>query len=384
MEGLVSHVLQPEESGRFHRIWEFVYNKGNALPEGRSWTYDGDIVLGVEVHGQPAGAAILGRHQVNRSGATLSMGAVAEVGVLPEYRLAGVGREIMRLALETMVEEGMQLSCLYAFREPYYRNMGYEVSGIRTEIKCPGHRLPNPPVTLPLRQISAQDFHELKPCYEAFARAHNGATLRTDAQWRRRFGIRTPLIYAVGDPVEAYFWTQMEGWFWEDLSLGEVVWSTARGYESLMGALNGLCINRTALTWFEPEQGPFAAQYLDQGMSVSASRWTMWRVLDMVSSMEALRPHSTGSFVVQIEDENLAANTGSWLVEFSPEGVSCSRTQQSPDIVAGIAPWSQAFLGSPSLTRLVELGKIECKDPEKLRVASNLLSPNSVVCTEFF
>lgn len=384
MEGLVTFVLQPQESHRFHRIWEFVYNKGNALPEGRSWTYEGDLVLGVEVDGKPAGAAILGRHDVNRSGATLKMGAVAEVGVLPEYRLAGVGRELMRLALETMKDQGMHLSCLYAFREPYYRDMGFEVSGIRTEIKCPGHRLPNPPVTLPLRQILLEDHHLLKPCYEAFARMHNGATLRTDAQWRRRFGIRPPIIYAVGDPIEAYFWTQMEGWFWEDLSLGEVVWSTSRGYESLMGALNGLCINRTALTWFEPEQGPFAAQYLDQGMSITASRWTMWRVLNVPTALESLRTSESGEFVVAISDELIPENNGPWRVEFSPDAVRCTQTDAPADITAPIASWSQAFLGSPSLMRLAELGKIHSNSPEKLRVASTLLSANSVVCTEFF
>jgi predicted acetyltransferase len=212
--------------------------------------------------------------------------------------------------------------------------------------------------------------------------------MRSEWQWKRVLGENRQLtIYAVGEPVEAYAVVSHVTAFWTVDHISEVIWSSRRGYEGLLSMLGGLAINKTALTWFEPSDGPLYSDYLDQGVTASLERPIMFRVTDVKSALEALKPasHMSGRFSLQVYDNVIAANESQFQIEYSSGKVQVSASADgNADVSLDIRNFAQAFLGEPGLQNLVRLERVEVGDEERLADACALMPSQSVYCTDFF
>jgi len=62
---------------------------------------------------------------VNLDGQSVPMGGIGSVFTLEEYRHKGVASELMRLAVDTMVREGFEVSLLFADRLTFYNQFGW-------------------------------------------------------------------------------------------------------------------------------------------------------------------------------------------------------------------------------------------------------------------
>ncbi len=239
-----------------------------------------------EQNGQIQGACNVLDMTANRGTAVLNCGGIAGVAVLPELRRSGVGSAMMKWLVRHLRETETPLGSLYAFREPFYRKFGYEVAGRRQKITCPTHRWPKLESLLPIRRLTPADWQLLVPCYEVFAHSRSGLNVRAEWHWKRVLGENRQLtIYAVGEPVEAYAVVSHVTAFWTTDHISELAWSTRLGYEGLLSMLGGLAINKAGLSWFEPSDGPFYADYLDQGVEISIERPIMFRVNDVSRSL---------------------------------------------------------------------------------------------------
>lgn len=358
-----------------------VYQRGKPLSET---DLDPDEVGAVcHVDDKVVGAFLVVDFQCSRGLATLPCAGVAAVAVLPEVRHLGVGSSMMRWSLGAMRERGYVIANLYPFRESYYRKFGYESAGTRVLIECPRDRMPDFPVSLPVRRVAPEQVQELDAALVPYGNRHSGVARRTADNWKRRMGSNPPMIYAFGDPVEAYLWTAMDGTFWDDLSVGELVYSTPRGYESALGFLRTLGINRGAVQWSESTASPFLAAHVDGNTKVSYHRQTMWRILDVQGAFTRLHSANSGSFTFAVQDPHIEANTGVWQVSFAPGSVSIKRGQ-NPDFSLTIGQLTQAFLGEPSLSRLASMNLIEAHNPAKVLEAELLLSPMPTLCSDYF
>ncbi|MCC7102550.1 MAG: GNAT family N-acetyltransferase [Fimbriimonadaceae bacterium] len=350
-------VSSDREVEQYKRCYEEVWRQGKPFEAGELDPSDHALrylaVQGKEV----VGSFKLHRFRTTWNDTILDCAGVASVGVVPHHRSSGVGAQMMRLSLREMWERGFSLAALYPFRGKYYRQFGYEFCGSRWQIKCPVSRLPKYAPELRARRISVEDVVSLDGCYREFIRGYNGANVRTDEQWRLRMGKGAPLIYAVGDPIEAYAWTSMDGGFWEELSIGEIAWSSPRGYRSIMSVLRGLAINRSHLIWSEPAEGPYITQNLDQGADIELHRPAMFRIINV----ERMGLHG-----VNILDPDLPENSG----------IHGERL-----ITGGVGAITQAVLGEPSIDSLVSAGTITATD---LTVARATFPSKPVLCTEFF
>ncbi|MBL8048851.1 MAG: GNAT family N-acetyltransferase [Chthonomonas sp.] len=321
--------------------------------------------------------------QVSRRAATLPCAGVAAVGVLPEARHGGLGSAMMRWSLAAMRDRGYDLACLYPFRETYYGKFGYATAGVRVMIECPRDRMPDLPMTLPVRRIAPENVADLDSALVPYARRHSGVNLRSADNWQRRLGETPPMIYAFGEPAQAYLWTSLEGMFWDDLTVGELIYATREGYESALGFLRTLGINRGAISWRESSLSPFVIHHLDSNVKVSYDRLTMWRVLDVPRTFGRLQTNESGSFCFALTDDLLPDNAGTWRVNFSPAGVTIE-PGSDPDFSLDIRQLSPAFLGQPSLREFAELGLIQVHRPERIAEAERLLSPTPTLCPDFF
>lgn len=371
------------DSSALGEVWRIVYNRGEPIEHRQPLlrTYERGYVA--DRDGAVAGAYAVRALDLTRGGARLSCGGIAGVAVLPEHRQAGIGYDMMVHSLAEMRRQGHVLASLYAFRDSYYRKFGYEIAGRRWLIRCPQDRLPRIRQALPGRLVAADEVMCLDAAYGPFARTLNGAHLRSEADWRDRLGMRPPMIWAVGDPIEGYAWTHMEGGFWDELRVGEMGWSTPEGYRSILAVLAGLCINRSALIWNEPSRSPFLAIYGDQGVSFTLDRQAMFRCLDVPEALKRLAPEDSGEFSLRVHDPFLPDNAGPWRVRFGPGAVEVEQGGDG-DLAMDIQAFSQALMGEPSLADLLAIGRAQASSESRARSACALLSAAPVTLTEFF
>ena len=329
---------------------------------------------------------------VRHMGATLAAessvrcGGVAGVAVRPDARSSGVGTSLMRWAIQRMRDDGYALSHLYAFRESWYRRLGWEVCGARMKIQCPQHRLPEIRSNLQAREVLGEGaWKVIEPVYQSFASNYSGMNVRTASQWVTvtRGTKSLARVFAIGDPAEAYCVSHVQTAFWEEQHVSEVAWSSREGYDALLAFLRSVASNKTALTWYEPPDSPFLAQHTEQGVKVSLDRPIMYRVLDLEVSLSALRPDGAGEFTMAVLDEDVPENRGPWRIAFGAHGIEIAKAVDA-DIEIDIRRLSQAVLGEPSFATLLRHGLIRCGSEGAAAAAAKLFSPRPVYCMDFF
>ena len=301
MSIVVRTAESPADDPRLKEVWDWIWGGHAPDDEQLRAPSQGEVRLLAEVDGKTAGACIAHDFLVARGTADLKCGGVAAVGTLPAFRGQGVAHKMMVDLMYAMRDSGHQIASLYAFREKYYRKFGYEVCGWRWELDVPVDRMPRFESDLPVKSVSPEELDQLDGVYNSFIRGFSGSVVRRRDQWERRMGKKPPMVIAVGDPIEGYCWATVKE-FWEDVKVGEIAWSTERGYEALMGVLQGLASNQKHVVWSEPPNSRFLALHMDQGVEAKMSRWTMFRVLDLPSALMALKLEHEGEFTIEVRD----------------------------------------------------------------------------------
>ena len=370
-----------EDREAFFHVRAMTYNDGRPiLPEEQVFKTTRGYVA--EVDGKIAGVFGVLDFTCSRGAATLRDAAVAGVAVLPEFRRSGVGTVMMTESLRMFRSEGVPMASLYAFRESYYRKFGYEACGSRMRISVPNSRYPNVKQSLPVKRLTLAEVGLIQPCYESFCRQRSGMNVRTEAHWNRVLGKDTS-IYVAGDPIEAYVLVNHRWQFWEGQNISEVIWTTERGYETILSVMSGIGINKASVDWYEPSDGPFLQRFFDQGVSINVERLVMYRVTDVPESLKAMRNRHKGEFSIRVIDDIIPENEGPWRVSFSADGTHVEKAQKA-DIEMPIGIFTQALLGEPSLNDMIRNGMV-CQDKrEALHSMELLLPPSPTYCTDFF
>ncbi len=377
----VRPVSSPEDHAAFREVVNWTYR--NSAPEGPDDGPDpGETRFLGRVDGRPATACQVFDYTVARGPADLPCGAVAAVATLAPYRRSGVGGKLMREVVRWMCSRGTALSALYPYRETYYRKFGYASCGWRWEVTCPTARIPEVRSELPVRQVSPDEVSVFSEVYDPFVRRRSGGFLRGAADWTDRLGIKAPTLYAIGDPMEAYAMATLKE-FWGTVQVGECAWSTPRGHLALFDLFARLASNQAQVKWHEPPDSPTLAHHSDQGIDAELDRPSMFRVVDLVAALKALRPETEGAFSFAVRDEVLPGNDGPWQVSFRDGEVSVE-PGGPPDFTLDVRPLSQAVLGSPGLLELAGQGLVEVARPAGLLAAAQLWTPVPVVCMDFF
>ena len=146
----------------------------------------------------------------NLDGQAVPMGGIGSVFTLEEYRHKGVASALMRLAVDTMVREGFEVSLLFAERLTFYNQFGWREVDRKFSILAGGAGLkPANSEGWDRFEIDVfdetRDLLEVAEIHRAYSGRFNVAAVRDQPAWRAnlRFAGNQPM--RPGEGSEEYF-----------------------------------------------------------------------------------------------------------------------------------------------------------------------------------
>ena len=142
---------------------------------------------------------------INLDGQSVPMGGIGSVFTLEEYRHKGVASALMRLAVDTMVREGFEVSLLFAERLTFYNQFGWREIERKFSILAGAASL-NAPDRFVIDSFEiARDLAEVAAIHRAYSGRFNVTAVRDDTAWRAnlKFAGNQPLH--PGEGSEEYF-----------------------------------------------------------------------------------------------------------------------------------------------------------------------------------
>ncbi|NYF43983.1 GNAT family N-acetyltransferase [Streptosporangium sandarakinum] len=285
-------------------------------------------------------------------GRPLPMGGIASVTVAPEDRGRGVGRTIMRTALDRCAALGLPISALYPATTRLYRSLGWEHAGALHQAVLPTEALRTIRTAgdVPLRRTGPGDARALG---EVIGRVHaatraSGPVRRSEAAVRRWLESTRDFVYLAEDGFVAY------GWDGHDISVSHLLAgseATARALWALVGSSSSIAKQvRAAVAPDDPVFWLLGERVNDE---VAQARW-MFRVVDPAAAV-AGRGFPAGvtlDAVVHVDDPERPASSGPWHLSVS----GGSGTAQPAGTIPKTAPaltaggLSALFAGVPTTT----------------------------------
>ena len=117
-------------------------------------------------------------------------------------------------------------------------------------------------------------------------------------------------------------------------------------------------------------------------MRVSDGLWL--RILDVERALEARSYAAEGTLVLELSDEFVPDNAGTWTLEAGPSGASVSRGGDA-ELRLDIRDLASAYLGGFTFGRLAAAGLVEELTPGAIDRADSLFrTPRAPWCPQVF
>ena len=359
---------------QFYRIHTIVYNQRRDYSKEENQKIDplahpADWACGVFERGKLLAGMYELDFLMRFDGHSVKMSGIGGVGTLPEARKGGHIRRIFQKILPESYEKGVIFSCLSPFSHDFYRKFGYEIACSRNSIS-----------------VSTGDFSEIKPYGEFVPILPGGDTSLLQE-------IHSAYIANINHGIHRDYWPDSRGWklftredpcasgiyiyLWKDengkarsfikyqdiaeeeghsMSVKELAFIDKKGLYGALGIVGGLSAQFENFKWSMPA-------FIDP-CDLIGDAWSvethidprdMTRVVNVKAALELMRRPcadpccSEGKYVIEVEDENITANSGKYLVEFSPQGSKVTPTSKDADLSCDILSLSQLVTGYRTL-----------------------------------
>ncbi len=155
--------------------------------------------------GQLVSTAQIFDRTINLDGQAVPMGGIGSVFTLDEYRHKGVASALMRLAVDTMVREGFEVSLLFAERLTFYNQFGWREIERKFSILGGAASL-NAPNRFVIDSFDiGRDLAEVAAIHRGYSGQFNVTAVRDDAAWRANLKFAGNEPQHPGEGSEEYF-----------------------------------------------------------------------------------------------------------------------------------------------------------------------------------
>jgi predicted acetyltransferase len=356
-------------------------------------TFD-DILIASE-QGRVAGALTLYRYSAYVSGSAIDCGGVGSVAVLPQFRLNGIGRQLMESSFGRMRSMQLPLSLLYPFKQSFYQKLGYGLISDIQALTIPSSVVPRFSERDNVHPLNDYELEELMACYDAYAKQNNFCLVRSADIWRmelkraRRNRWSYWCCHSEG-AITGYMLVEEK----DEVIVRELVYLTPLALRGLLGFLavykthSPLLIPYTRDEFFHllmtdpvdalnrPLFGlyPFSGRF-GQGL--------MMRIIDVPAAMKQRRfRRASGSVTFHLLDDQIALNSAAFTFVFK-DGEAELIDGLSPNLISlTVSTFAQLFAGYMPFSSAVKAGLIDAYfDVSFLDEAFALPMPR---CLDFF
>lgn len=322
-------------------------------------------------------------------GAVLPVAGVTWVSVQPTYRRRGLLRALMDRQLSDLHEARTAVAALWAAEGAIYQRFGYGLASLHLALEVPRGAAFSRPVRPDGLRLQPADPAVLGPVHDVVA-ARTPGWHRRDAPWwdyrlhdpdHRRAG-QSPLrcLLAEGpdgpDGYALFATTQdsEEGMAAGVVHLRELAATTPEAAARMWRFLLDLDLTRRVEASKCPLDEPLLHLLAEPRAAHARVRDGLWvRLVDVGAALEARRYAAPVDVVLDVEDPTCPWNAGRWHLSGGPDGATCSRTSQDPELRLGAAELGATYLGGPSLTALAGAGRVDELRPGALAPASTAL-----------
>jgi predicted acetyltransferase len=338
--------------------------------------------------------------------ATVTMGAVTGVGVLPTHRRRGHLSRLMEQQLSDIADQGAPIAGLIAAEWPIYGRYGYgmAIPGATYEVDTRLARFIDEGWHGTVELVDLPTIRDLSPpVFEAHRAATPGSIGRSTGWWDANRGVRPPpdskpdpgdfrAIHRASDGVVDGYAVYTAKGRWERsvpsgrLEVRDLVTTTPGAYADLWRFLCEVDWTTSVKASPRPVDEPLAFQLAD-GRAVQKTHEGdhIWlRLLDVPAVLAARSYATSGSVVLDVVDDTLARG-GRFELVVSPDGAACTSTTREADVTMSIASLAAASMGGTAVSTLSRAGLLDEQNPGAAALLDAMLrcSPAPFCSTNF-
>ena len=314
--------------------------------------------------------AAAGRYHVMRQcwqGRWQPMAGVASVMVAPEDRGRGTGRALMTALLELIAGRGYRISALYPATSALYRSLGWEIAGVRDQLRFPARSLrsltgPDPVLTSPAAAPVAAGVRRCGPDDAAavlavLSDAHqtlrdSGPATRDEETVRRWLADGDRYCYLAPDGFLSYRWRNGN----DEIAVDRMVATSAATTRALWGIVaSHASIAETVLACLGPAD-PVCWLTREPDVQPAGRHQWMLRILDAAGAV-AERGFPAGAEVtaaLELADPACPGNEGRWTLQVSGGKGVLTPGGAAPvggaPLIAGPRGFAALYAGTPVAT----------------------------------
>ncbi len=268
-------------------------------------------------------------------GRCVKLMGIAGVGTAPELRGRGYARRMMEMVVREAFDEGVALSGLYASTQALYRQSGFEQAGHRFLTKIPIARLVGIGKARRVVALTEADHPRVEAVYRAFAAHWAGALERAPYGWKRirkmwdaeyqGFGVLDDAGTLTGYLYMSQSRDASTGR--QEITLSDIAFANADAARALIGLLADFEPMANTVTLGGGPMHPIVTLLPQQRYEVKLKDYWMLRVINVARAIEDRGYWSAvrGGVTLEVRDDVVAANTGSWRVEIEGGRASVRR-----------------------------------------------------------
>jgi predicted acetyltransferase len=386
--------VEPEEYGAFLRLVSYAFRPEEPEPEtgGPPEAATVGDRRGLFADGELRCAAVNHWFTLDVRGDPRPVAGLGGVATAPGHRRRGLVRELLSSALAEYRERSIDLTALWTFSYPFYRQFGWRICSRFVHTTCGPDALAfADDAPGPLVELGPDRWRDLERVY----RAHNDRDLamhRTESWWRKRVfrgWTKNPYVfgYERDGELRGYLtYTVEDSGDERELDVGELCAVDGRA----LSALLRFCRNHgsqveTVRFYRAPDAGLLDRSNSPASLDVSLRPGPMVRLVDVERALATL-PYPEGveaTVTVGVEDGLAPWNDDTFRLSVADGTAAVERVGAAPDVEAGVGPLTQAAVGYRPVPELRAAGALEA-DGDATETLDALFPPRETFLREIF
>lgn len=297
-------------------------------------------------------------------GATVPIGGITGVGVLPTHRRRGILRRLVDAVHDDVTGRGEPIMALYASEGAIYERFGYGVAGRARKVEIDRRRAAWRPWVDEMTEadgpvvllVGDDPVPEMAPRWDAYRTTRPGELSRSEAWWRYVLAAQGEgLLRAVH--AEGYAVWKVTP-HWNDghpahvLHIEELVAATPAAHRALWRTVLGVDLVGTVVSWDVTLDDPLPHLLADaRVVRTRELNDGLWVRVDDVAAAFGSRAYGA--------DDALVVESDGVRWEIGPAG--CRRVRRRPDLVGDRSALSALLLGGVRPSELIAGGRFEAR-----------------------